>query len=178
MTHWKVIWLKFKKRKNRRMGNYNTFKQEDNMLIHTRLLDAPRDLVWEVWTTPEHIKEWWGPNGFSLTTQSMTVAPGEIWDFIMHGMGRDWGNKIEYIEVKKPFLLSYKHSGEKSEDYNFTVSILFEELAGKTLLTMKSVFKSKAIIEELNRKVNAIEGGKQTLNRLENYLKTAVSNRP
>ena len=35
---------------------------------------------------------------------------------------------------------------------------------------MKSVFKSKAIIEELNRKVNAIEGGKQTLNRLENYL--------
>ena len=39
---------------------------------------------------------------------------------------------------------------------------------------MKSVFKSKAIIEELNRKVNAIEGGKQTLNRLENYLKTLV----
>jgi hypothetical protein len=43
---------------------------------------------------------------------------------------------------------------------------------------MRSVFKSKAIIEELNRKVNAIEGGKQTLNRLENYLKILVSNNP
>ena len=66
--------------------------------------------------------------------------------------------------------MSYKHSGERSEDYNFTVTVLFEEVEGKTLLTMRSVFKSKAIIDELNRKVNAIEGGKQTLNRLEDYL--------
>ena len=152
------------------MKNYNAFKQEENILIHTRLLDAPRDLVWEVWTNPEHIKEWWGPNGFSLTTKSMHVEPGKIWEFIMHGMGRDWDNKIEYTEVKKPSLLSYKHSGARSEDYNFTVTVSFEEVEGKTLLTMKSVFKSKEIIDELNRKVNAIEGGKQTLNRLEDYL--------
>lgn len=157
------------------MEKYNTFKQEENILIHTRILDAPRDLVWEVWTNPAHIKEWWGPNGFSLTTKSMNVAPGEVWDFIMHGMGRDWDNKIEYVEVKKPSLLSYKHSGAENEDYNFIVSVSFEELQGRTLLTMKSTFKSKAIIEELNRKVNAIEGGKQTLNRLENYLKLAVN---
>ena len=156
------------------MEKYNTFKHEDNILIHTRILDAPRDLVWEVWTTPAHIKEWWGPNGFSLTTKSMNVGPGKIWDFVMHGMGRDFDNKIEYTEVIKPSLLSYKHSGDR-EDYNFTVTVLFEEVEGKTLLTMKSVFKSKAIIEELNRTVNAIEGGKQTLNRLENYLKILVT---
>jgi hypothetical protein len=89
-------------------------------------------------------------------------------------MGRDWDNKIEYTAVKKPSLLSYKHTGAQSEDYNFTVSVSFEELDGKTLLTMRSIFKSKAIIDELNRKVNAIEGGKQTLNRLENYLKTLI----
>lgn len=151
------------------MDKRNTFRQEDNILIHTRMLDAPRDLVWEVWTNPEHIKAWWGPNGFSLTTKSMNVAPGHAWDFTMHGMGRDWENKIQYVEVKKPSLLSYKHSG-KDADYDFTVTVLFEDMDGKTLLTMKSVFKSKEIIEELNRKVNAIEGGKQNLNRLEGYL--------
>lgn len=153
------------------MKNYNTFRQEGNIIIHTRLLDAPRDLVWEVWTNPEHIKEWWGPNGFSLTTKSMHVAPEQAWDFVMHGMGQDWDNKIEYVEVQKPSLLTYKHSGAKNEDYNFTVSVSFEEVEGKTLLTMKSIFKSKEIIDELNRQVNAIEGGKQTLNRLENYVK-------
>ena len=155
------------------MEYYNTFKQEDNQLIHTRLLNAPRTLVWEVWTNPEHIKAWWGPDGFSLTTRSMTVLPGQSWEFVMHGWGKDWENKIEYIEVIEPALLSYKHTGENSEDYNFLVTITFEEMDGKTLLTMRSTFKSKAIIEELNKKVNAIEGGKQTLNRLEAYLKTS-----
>ena len=163
--------------KNKKMKKYNSFIQEENILIHTRILDAPRDLVWEVWTTPEHIKEWWGPNGFSLTIKSMTVEPGKIWDSIMHGWGRDFDSKVEYVEVKKPSLLSYKHFGE-SEEYNFFVSVSFTEVEGKTLLTMKSTFKSKAIIEELNRRVNAIEGGKQTLNRLENYLKTLESNKP
>lgn len=157
------------------MEKYNSFRQEENVLIHTRILDAPRGLVWEVWTNPEHIKEWWGPNGFSLTTKSMTVAPGKIWDFIMHGMGRDWDNKIQYLEVKKPSFLSYKHFSD-NEDYSFLVSVSFEEVEGKTLLTMKSTFKSKEIIDELNRRVNAIEGGKQTLNRLENYLETLTVN--
>lgn len=155
-------------------SNYNTFKQEGNILRHTRMLDAPRELVWEVWTNPEHLKEWWGPNDFSLTTKSMSVKPGQVWDFIMHGMGRNFDNKIQYIEVNKPSCLVYKHFGE-TEDYDFIVSITFEELEGKTLLKMESIFKSKAIIDELNRQVNAIEGGKQTLNRLENYIKT-ISN--
>ena len=159
------------------MKKYNSFIQEENILIHTRILDAPRDLVWEVWTTPEHIKEWWGPNGFSLTTKSMTVEPGKIWDSVMHGWGRDFDSKVEYVEVKRPSLLSYKHFGE-SEEYDFFVSVSFTEVEGKTLLTMKSTFKSKAIIEELNKRVNAIEGGKQTLNRLEDYLKTLESNKP
>ena len=152
------------------MEKYNSFRQEDNVLIHTRLLDAPRELVWEVWTNPAHIKEWWGPDGFSLTTKAMNVEAGKTWEFIMHGWGKDWDNKVEYTEVIKPSLISYKHSGAGA-DYNFSVTITFEEVEGKTLLTMKSVFKSKEIIDELNKKVNAIEGGKQTLNRLENYLK-------
>lgn len=95
----------------------------------------------------------------------------------MHGWGKDFVSKVEYVEVKKPSFLSYIHFGE-SEDYDFTVSVLFDEVEGKTLLTMKSVFKSKAIIEELNRKVNAIEGSKQTLNRLENYIKQLQSDKP
>jgi len=58
------------------------------------------------------------------------------------------------------------------------VSILFEEVEEKTLLTMKSVFKSKSIIEELNRRIRAIEGARQTLDRLENYIKILASNKP
>lgn len=86
------------------MEKYNTFKQEENILIHTKILDAPRDLVWEVWTNPAHFKEWWGPDGFSLTIKSMNVEPGKILDSIMHGWGQDFDNKMEYVEVIKPSL--------------------------------------------------------------------------
>ena len=95
--------------------NKSTFRQEGNRLIHTRLLDAPRELVWEVWTNPEHLKNWWGPNGFTLTNKSMEVQPGKYWNFIMHGMGQDFDNSIQYTEVIKPSLLAYKHFGFSEE---------------------------------------------------------------
>ena len=148
----------------------NSFRQEGNQLIHTRLLDAPRELVWDVWTKPEHIIEWWGPEGFTLTNKSMDVRPGKRWDFTMHGLGRDFANKIEYLEVVKPSLLKYRH-GDDDGTISFLVYVTFEEVGNKTLLTMRSVFKSEEVIAELNRQVNAIERGKQTLNKLELYVK-------
>jgi uncharacterized protein YndB with AHSA1/START domain len=147
----------------------SSFRQEGNQLIHTRLLNAPRELVWEVWTEPEHTKQWWGPDGFTLTHRSMEVEKGKFWKFIMHGHGQDYDNKIEYLEVIKPVSLSYKH-GDETDTLSFMVYVTFEEAGKKTLLTMRSVFESEEIIEELKKKVNAVEGGKQTLNRMELYV--------
>ena len=151
----------------------NSFRQEGNQLIHTRMLNAPRALVWEVWTNPEHIKEWWGPNGFTLTHKSMQVKKGGEWKFTMHGFGKDFENKVEYLEVVKPSLLSYRHGDEK-DTISFMVYVSFEDVGNKTLLTMRSVFKSEEILTELNRQVKAVEGGKQTLDKLEAYLKTQL----
>lgn len=148
--------------------DYNSFRQEGNQLIHTRLLNAPRELVWKAWTEPEHIKEWWGPNGFSLTNESMQVKPGGEWIFVMHGAGQDFDNRVRYLEVMEPSLLSYQH-GDGAGTMSFKVTVTFEDMDGKTLLTMRSEFASEEIIAELNRKVNAIEGGHQTLNRLTAY---------
>ena len=50
----------------------------------TRLIKAPRDLVWQMWTDPKHIAQWWGPKGFTNTIHQMDVRPGGVWDFIMH----------------------------------------------------------------------------------------------
>lgn len=153
------------------MGEKNsTFRQEDNQLVYTRFLKAPRELVWEVWTQPEHLKVWWGPDGFTLTNKSMKVAPGSKWSFIMHGLGQDFDNEIQYEEVIKPSLLTYRHGNPANEEMSFKVRVSFEEKDGGTLLTMSSIFKSKEVIEELNRRVNAIESGCQTLNKLDAYV--------
>ena len=51
-------------------------KTTDRELLLTRLLQAPIELVWEVWTDPDHIAQWWGPNGFTNTISKMEVHPG------------------------------------------------------------------------------------------------------
>ena len=140
----------------------------------TRLLNAPRELVWDVWTNPQHITHWWGPIGFSTTTQEMNLKPGGVWRFIMHGPdGRDYSNKIVFIEVKKPEFLEYKHSGEDAtEDIRFHVTINFEKLGNKTKITMRSLFDSPEELERVIKEFGAKEGMYQHVDRLEKYLET------
>ena len=72
----------------------DTVLSPDKELTITRVLNAPIDLVWKVWTDPDHIKNWWGPNGFTNTIFEMDVKPGGNWEFIMHGPdGKDYKNK-------------------------------------------------------------------------------------
>ena len=66
-------------------------------LVMTRVLDAPRDLVYEAWTNPRHIAQWWGPKGFTNTIHEMEVKVGGVWRFIMHGPdGTDYPNKVVF----------------------------------------------------------------------------------
>ena len=132
-----------------------------------RILNAPRDLVWKVWTEPDHIKKWWGPNGFTNTIHKMEVKNGGEWDFIMHGPdGTNYKNKIVYIDVRKPERLVYDHvSGPV-----FHVTVNFEELGSKTKINMRMIFDTVEERERTIEKFGAVEGLKQTIAKLESYL--------
>ncbi len=137
-----------------------------------RTLNAPRELVWETWTKPEHIVQWWGPVGFTTTSQQMDVKTGGTWRFIMHGPdGRDYLNKIIFIEVVKPERLTYKHAGDdETEPVSFHVTVTFEAAGNKTNLTMHSIFESAEELDRLNREYGAIQGATDTMNRLGEYI--------
>ena len=143
----------------------------------TRLLNAPPELVWEVWTKPEHIANWWGPVGFTTTTHEMNIQPGGVWRFMMHGPdGRDYPNKIVFIEVVKPERLVYKHTGEEeTENIRFHVTVNFEKQGNKTKLTMRSLFESEEELMRVIKEYGAKEGMKQTVDRLEEYLENKQS---
>ena len=147
----------------------------DREIVTTRVLDAPRELVWKVWTEPAHIPAWWGPTGFTTTTQGMEVRPGGQWRFVMHGPdGRDYNNLITYLEVDAPSRLTYKHGGERDlEPVNFQTTVTFEEIPGtpqRTRLTMRAVFQSSKAREFVTREYHAVEGARQTLARLAGHL--------
>ena len=143
----------------------------DRELPVTRTLNAPRELVWEVWTNPEHIKNWWGPNGFTNTIFTMDVKVDGLWDYVMHGPdGTDFKNKSVYKEIVKPEKIVFDHvSGPK-----FTTTITFEAQGDKTFLTWHMVFNT---VEEFNNTVRtfkADEGLKQNITKLEAYLATTT----
>src|SRR5882672_685957 len=118
----------------------------DREITATRLFDAPRDLVFAMYTEQKHIEQWWGPRGFTTTTAEMKVVPSGTWRFTMHGPdGRDYKNRIVYLEVDRPNRLVYKHDPEKgTEPVNFEVTITFVEKSGKTEVNVRMVFPSAA----------------------------------
>lgn len=145
----------------------------DREIAITRTFQAPRELVWQAWTDPKHIVHWWGPTGFTNTIHEMDVKPGGVWRFIMHGPdGTDFPNRIVFKEVIKPKFLSYEHGSDIPNDpRRFEVTVNFETKGNATELTMKMVFINKQQRDDVVEKYGAIEGNRQTLNKLEEYLK-------
>jgi len=142
----------------------------DRVIATTRVFDAPRPLVWKVWTQPGHIAQWWGPRGFTNTIHEMDVRAGGVWRLTMHGPdGVDYPNRITYLEVVEPERLVYLHGDDgESGDAGFHVTVTFTERDGKTELTMRALFATA----EARKKVEgyAVEGMHQTLDRLAEHL--------
>ena len=150
----------------------------DREILITRIFDAPRELVWDAWTDPKQVVQWWGPNGFSTTIHEMDVRPGGMWRLTMHGPdGTDYPNLSTFIEVVKPERIVYSHGGgtKGRPGAQFEATWTFEAQGDKTRLTMRSVFASAAARDLIVKTYNAIEGGNQTLSRLgEQLAKTPV----
>jgi uncharacterized protein YndB with AHSA1/START domain len=146
----------------------------DREIVIERLINAPRELVFEVWTKVEHLEKWWGPNGFSTTTKEFDFRPGGIWFHTMHGPdGTDFPNEVYYEIIVPPERIEYAHGGGDEigvNDAQFHATVTFEDEGGKTRITMKSVFQTAKQRNHVVEKYGAIEGGKQHLARLEEYV--------
>ena len=140
-------------------------------IVITRVFAARRELVFDAWTDPAHIGEWWGPDGFTTTTLEMDVRPGGMWRYIMHGPdGVDYPNRMIYREVVRPERIVYDHGDDvECDPAQFHVTVTFAEEGGGTRLTSRMLFTS---VEQCRtvKEFGAVEGGNQTLGRLAEYL--------
>jgi uncharacterized protein YndB with AHSA1/START domain len=153
--------------------NLEATSTTDREIIQTRVFNAPRELVFEAFTDPKHVDRWWGPRGFTTTTSEKDVRPGGVWRFVMrHAQHGTFTNKVVYLEIVKPERLVYDHGADDDKGPHFRVTVTFTERGQKTELVMRSVFPSAEAREKV-LKFGAIEGGKQTLDRLEEWLAQA-----
>jgi uncharacterized protein YndB with AHSA1/START domain len=139
----------------------------DRDIKSVRIFDAPRDVVFRMWTDPALIGKWWGPRGFSLTIHEMDVRPGGNWRFIMHGPdGTDYDNHNVYAEVNEPEWIVFDHVSPP----RFTVTAIFTDLGQKTQLYFRLRFESAALREKAATQYGAVEGQRDTLDRLAELL--------
>ena len=115
----------------------------------SRLYDAPREKVWQAWTEPARLKQWWGPRGFSVHTCKVDLRPGGTFLYGMKGPdGSDVWGKFVYREIKPPeklvFVVSFsdpqggvtRHPGMEDWPRYILSTVEFSEVAGKTKVSV------------------------------------------
>lgn len=141
-------------------------------IVMVRTFDAPRPLVFKMFTAADHLKHWWGPFGFRTETFSQDLRPGGVWRLVMHGPdGKDYHNRIVYREIVEPERLVFEHVPDKEcEPVGHRTTVTFEEDGKQTRVEFRMTFASQKTREFVAMKYGAIEGGKQTFERLAEYL--------
>jgi uncharacterized protein YndB with AHSA1/START domain len=165
------------------MGNNNDFTdaQSDREIVITRVFNAPRQLVFEAWTDPKHIAQWWGPKGFTTTVSEMDFRPGGTWRYVMRGPdGTEYPGKGVFREIV-PFerIVTGDEFDEGCEKVvntelpkGMVVTVVFEDLTDKTKLTIRIMHES---VEERQKheKMGVIAGWNSSLDCLDEYLAKA-----
>jgi len=147
----------------------------DREIVISRIIDAPRELVFEAFTDVRHLSRWWGPEGFTTTTKSFEFGAGGVWDFVMHGPdGSDYQEWITWTDIAPPERIAFLH-GDSPHDPNAFESILtFQPDGAVTRIEMRTLFPSAQARDLAIEKSHAIEGGKQTLSKLAAYVTIVI----
>lgn len=145
-------------------------KGRSNEIRISRVYDAPVKMVWNAWTDPKQVAQWWGPRGFTITTHSKDLRPGGHWAYTMHGPdGTDYENKTLYHEVEVYSRLVYDHGGNDDRPPLFRVTATFAEVKGRTRMELSFTLPTPEAAEQTREFIKKA-GGDSTWDRLAEYL--------
>src|SRR5918993_185213 len=136
-------------------------------ILISRVISAPRELVFEAFTEVRHLSRWWGPEGFTTTTRAFEFRVGGEWEFVMHGPdGTDYTEWISWTEIAPPERIALVHGHFRGDPSAFESVLTFASDGAATRIEMRTLFRTKELRDEAVEKYSAIEGGQQTLDNL------------
>lgn len=143
----------------------------DTEIMMTRVFNAPRRLVFEAHTKPEHMKQWWGPREFTMVTCEMDFRPGGKWRYVLRSARGDFAFRGEYREIVAPekIVWTFEFEGVPGDVAVETMTLV--ERDGKTTLTTRSVAPSRAARDAV-LKSGMQKGAAETWDRLAEHLLT------
>ena len=142
----------------------------DYEIVSSRIVNASRDIVYSAWTE-NHLKNWWGPAGFTNTFNEFDLRPGSKWSFIMRGPNKgNYSNECEFIKIDKPGLIAWNRFSKPI----FQVVATFEEVSiYKTKIVFKQIFNSADKCKKV--KAFAADKSEENFDRLETELAKMTS---
>lgn len=138
----------------------------ESEIVTTRILNFPQQLVFDAWQNPEHLKNWWGPKGFTNTFHEFDFREGGKWTFTMHGPEQgNYENDVEFIKIDKPNLIAWKRYSKPL----FQILTTFETLSeNQTKVVFKMLFDT---VEECQKlKPYVVDKNEENFDKLENEL--------
>ena|SRR5438034_1680189 len=129
------------------VANSDTFKAttpSDREIVLTRLFDAPRRLVFDAMTKPEHVRQWWGilDDRYSVTVCEIDLRPGGTWRFVGRGPQGEFAFHGVYREIAAPDRVVFTEIYDPFPDAESVVTSIFTEEGGKTRLTVTALYPS------------------------------------
>ncbi|RYE76736.1 MAG: ATPase [Myxococcales bacterium] len=151
----------------------------DREIVISRVIDAPRELVFEAFTEVRHLSQWWGPDGFTTTTRAFEFRVGGEWVFVMHGPdGTDYPEWIAWTEIVAPERIVLRHGETRGDPDAFESVLTFAPDGAATRIEMRTVFPTRERRDEAVERYHAVEGGQQTLGNLAAYVTASVRKGP
>jgi uncharacterized protein YndB with AHSA1/START domain len=141
----------------------------DRLIVSTRTIDFPRELVFKAWTDPAHLANWWGPKGFTNSFHEFDLKPGGKWVLTMHGPnGGNYENESVFEKIIAPELIIWNRNSKPL----FRVEASFEASGNKTTIIFKMIFPTA---EDRNKVINFVPAAnEENFDRLEAELAKMV----
>jgi uncharacterized protein YndB with AHSA1/START domain len=155
----------------RRVSSNLRVHAERNELVITRMFNAPRELVFKVYTDPNLVPLWWGPRKYTTRVEKMEVRPGGQWRFVQSDEnGSEFAFHGEYLEIVPPERVVYTFVYEGDEQQSLIETVLFEESEGRTKMTAIDKFSSLEGLQNMLQE--GMESGmNESFARLDELLK-------
>jgi len=132
------------------VANSDSFKAttpSDREIVLTRLFDAPRRLVFEAMSKPEHVRRWWGilDDRYSVTVCEIDLRVGGAWRFVGRGPRGEFGFHGVYREIAAPHRVVFTEIFDPFPDVESVVTSVMTEEHGKTRLTVTVLYPSPEV---------------------------------
>jgi uncharacterized protein YndB with AHSA1/START domain len=126
---------------------YKTSTPSDREIVLTRLFDAPRHLVFDAMTKPEHVRRWWGclDDRYSVQVCEIDLRPGGSWRFVGRGPKGEYTFYGVYRDIAPPDRVVFTEIYAPYPDVESVVTTVFTEEAGKTRITVTALYPSKDV---------------------------------